>query len=94
MPTHKNALEGFGKQVCPSAMHVRIYLSQKGLEETTIEHILTTILTRGWKTQTGKPIKNWKQYLFQWQYILKDPRNQHRRKFNPTKKQDHAKRNN
>lgn len=68
-----NSTDGFGKDLTPTAQQVRIYLSQKGFEDAAIDKILKTILLRGWKTQSGRSIKNWKQYLFQWQYILKNP---------------------
>lgn len=68
------------KDSAPSALHVKIYLSQKGFKDAEIKHILKTILLRGWKTQTGRPIQNWKQYLFEWQYILKHPHKKVKRK--------------
>lgn len=64
----------------PSCRQVKIYLLQKGMEESEIDLILKTILSRGWTTQSGRPIKNWKQYLFQWQYTLQHPYKKYKRK--------------
>lgn len=86
MRNNIKSVDGFGKDMSPPAIQVKVYLSQKGFEESEIDQILNTILSRGWKTQTGRPIKNWKQYLFQWQYILKNPLRKSKRKCTRTPK--------
>lgn len=80
MYRNSNTASGHGKETAPSARRVRIYLLQKGFESGEIDLVLKTVLSRGWKTQTGRPVKNWKQYLFQWQYILKNPHKRTKRK--------------
>lgn len=67
------------KQDWPSVKHVNIYLLEKGFSQNEVNTIIKTIISRGWKTQTGISIKNWKQYLFQWQYVLKFPQKRYKR---------------
>ncbi len=76
---------GYEKEISPLAGQVKIYMNEKGFTEKEVSIFIQTMLLRGWRTQTGRSIKNWKQYLFQWQYILKHPlrkskRNVHERK--------------
>ncbi|PZP50087.1 MAG: hypothetical protein DI598_06395 [Pseudopedobacter saltans] len=71
---------GYGKEISPPAGQVKIYMTEKGFTEKEATTFLQTMLLRGWRTQTGRPIKNWKQYLFQWQYILRNPLRKSKRK--------------
>ena len=59
------------KQDWPSVKHVNIHLLEKGFSQNEVNTIIKTIISWGWETQTGLSIKNWKQYIFQWQYVLK-----------------------
>lgn len=71
---------GFGEEMPPAALHVRIYMEQKGFTLQETEDFLKTMLRRGWKTQTGRPVLNWKQYVFEWRYILRHPHRKFKRR--------------
>ncbi len=73
MQKKNNANFRYGKEISPPAGQVKIYMNEKGFTENEATTFLKTMSLNGWRTHTGRPIKNWKQYLFQWQYILKHP---------------------
>ena len=79
-PEKETRPTGYGKDIPPAAGHVRIYLEQKGFTLQETEDFLETMLRRGWKTQTGRPVQNWKQYAFEWQHILRHTHPESKRK--------------
>ncbi|MBN3584573.1 hypothetical protein JYB64_19435 [Algoriphagus aestuarii] len=57
---------GYGSEVPPLLLHVKIIVDQQGLQEKIANEFFNHYQAQGWKTKTGVPIKNWKQILDQW----------------------------
>ncbi|WP_192085493.1 hypothetical protein [Algoriphagus sp. Y33] len=62
---------GFGIDVPPLLVHVKIIFDQQDLQESDAIEFFNLFQTRGWKTKTGAPVKNWKHVLDQWIWELK-----------------------
>lgn len=51
---------GAGNSVPPNLAHVKIFFVQQSLAEMNASKFFHDYEESGWKTVTGKPVKNWK----------------------------------
>lgn len=57
---------GFVANMPPRIEDVRIYFSQKGIEESEAEAFFLFYEKKQWKSKTGNFLKNWKSAAYQW----------------------------
>ena len=50
----------------PALSEVKIYFSQKGMNELEAEHFYHFYEMKHWTSKTGKPYKNWKSLAYGW----------------------------
>jgi hypothetical protein len=66
---------GAGSSIPPDIAHVRIYFIQQSLPEMNAIKFFEEYEENGWKTITGKPVRNWKteaaKYI--WTLLEQDP---------------------
>jgi hypothetical protein len=58
--------DGYGEQIPPALRHVIIYFDQKGSSSESAKEFFGHYKSRGWKTEKGCPIKNWKALANNW----------------------------
>ncbi|EOZ95346.1 hypothetical protein A33Q_3266 [Indibacter alkaliphilus LW1] len=58
--------KGYGVGVPPDLHFVKIYFCQKGLTASRALKFYSHFEKIGWKTKTGKPVKNWKALANDW----------------------------
>jgi len=57
---------GFGRNIPPSLLFVKIYFDQKGSGSSEAERFYQYYSTNGWTTPTGNKISNWKAEANNW----------------------------
>ncbi|WP_127127866.1 hypothetical protein [Pseudoflavitalea rhizosphaerae] len=60
------AIVGFAANMPPRVEEVRIYFSQKGIEEAEANTFFLFYEKKQWKSKTGNFLKNWKSAAYQW----------------------------
>ncbi|WP_207428897.1 hypothetical protein [Pedobacter sp. SYSU D00535] len=65
--------ESFGFNIPPETLDVLIYFEQKEAGEAA-QHFVDEQEKSGWKTKTGKPIRNWKVHASDWIFNYKQER--------------------
>ena len=54
------------KSKIPTFHEVKIYFSQKGMNELEAEHFYLFYEMKQWISKTGNPYKNWKSLAYAW----------------------------
>ena len=62
----KNKITGFGSQFPPDYLFVEIYFLQKAKTRLQAREFFKYNCTRGWKNNSGDPVKDWKRCAWQW----------------------------
>lgn len=65
--------ESFGFNIPPDPVDVLIYFEQKDASEVA-QDFVDEQEKSGWKTKTGKPIRNWKVHASDWIFNYKQER--------------------
>ena len=63
-------IAGLGSQIPPQIDHVKTYFDQQELPQEA-EKFYSRHERRRWKTETGKPLKNWKTEAAKWIWEIK-----------------------
>ena len=71
--TRTQVTESFGFNIPPETLHILIYFEQKDAGEAARDFIDEQEKS-GWKTKTGKPIRNWKVLASDWIFNYKQER--------------------
>jgi hypothetical protein len=66
-------IDSFGFNIPPSEVDVIIYFEQKDVNEAAQDFIYEQEKS-GWKTRSGKPIRNWKVLASDWIFNYKQQR--------------------
>jgi len=71
IPIH--VTKSFGFNIPPETLAILIYFEQKEVGEVA-QHFVDEQEKSGWKTKTGKPIRNWKVHASDWIFNYKQER--------------------
>lgn len=58
--------KGYGKNIPPNKEHVLIWFLQKDKSEKSAIHFFNFYKARGWRSQKGEILRDWKMLAWEW----------------------------